>query len=310
MKPNFKANIAFLFITIIWGSNFVVNKYIVNLHVPPLQISAIRYLISGVLFLFFFIVLKKEKLPNLKQFKWLTCMGILVFILSSAISNIALKYIPSGLTAIIAALYPLTIILIDHFIYKNIKINLTAIIGIFLGLIGLSFVCINETNFSFNFQFWMGIILSFIAMISWSISTILLSSHHFNLNKYYSVGWQMAISGLILFIWLHFFSDPIPLNSIPIKAWSSIAYLILVSSIFAFIAFIYAMNHFGVSNVSLYAYINPIVTIFIAFIWIKEPLSENILLGSFITLLGVYLVNKSLKKQRNKIIEQTEIIEI
>ncbi len=86
-----------------------------------------------------------------------------------------------------------------------------------------------------------------------------------------------------------------------------IAYLIVASSIVAFAAFIYTMKHLPPAIASLYAYINPIVaTIVGAFIIEDEKLSLPIFIGSFVTLTGVYLVNRSMKKQHQEIIPVTD----
>lgn len=299
MNNKLKAYLCFVFISLVWGSTWVANKYTVNLNVPPLQIACIRQCIGGVLMVLFFIIFKKEKIPSWKILKWLFGMAFLVFIMSNAIANVALKYIPSGLAALIAALYPLSIILIDYFFYKRVKITLIALIGIFFGIFGIGLISLSDTHFTLDLHFWIGVILSIIAMISWSISTVILSNHNNSINNYYSIGWQMTISGFMLFIWLLFTSNTVPLQSIPIKAWTAIIYLILGGNVFAFVAFIFAMKYLGVSIVSLYAYINPIVTIIIASFWINEPITKSIVLGSFITLLGIYLVNKTLKEQKD-----------
>ena len=299
MSNKLKAYLCFIFISFVWGSTWVANKYTVNFNVPPLQIACIRQCIGGLIMVLFFIFFKKEKLPNWKIFKWLIGMAILVFIMSNAIANVALKYIPSGLAALIAALYPLSIILIDYFVYKRVKITLIALIGIFLGIFGIGLISLSDTHFTLDVDFWLGVILSVIAMISWSISTVIISNHNNQINNYYSIGWQMTISGVMLFIWLQFTSNTMPLQDIPIKAWSAIIYLIFGGNVFAFIAFIFAMKYLGVSMVSLYAYINPIVTIIIASFWINEPITKSIVLGSFITLLGIFLVNKTLKEQKD-----------
>ena len=63
------------------------------------------------------------------------------------------------------------------------------------------------------------------------------------------------------------------------------------------------MKHLEAPVAALYAYINPIVAILVGSVIVQEPLTTNIIIGSAITLMGVYIVNHSLKKQRNALIE-------
>ena len=89
--------------------------------------------------------------------------------------------------------------------------------------------------------------------------------------------------------------DVIPFAQIPLETWGTLAYMVVAGSIIAFIAFIYSMKHLEPGIAALYAYINPIVAILVGSLLVDEKLTINILIGSAITLLGVYLVNRSLK---------------
>ena len=54
---------------------------------------------------------------------------------------------------------------------------------------------------------------------------------------------------------------------------------------------------------SLYAYINPIVAIWVGSLLLKEDMTWNSIVGTVCTLVGVYLVNYSLKKQKDPVVE-------
>ena len=74
----------------------------------------------------------------------------------------------------------------------------------------------------------------------------------------------------------------------------------------AFIAFIYSMKKLPAAVSSLYAYINPLVAIVTAAIVLNEKLTMNILYGAIVTLAGVFLVNYSIKRTREKVIAEPE----
>jgi drug/metabolite transporter (DMT)-like permease len=86
----------------------------------------------------------------------------------------------------------------------------------------------------------------------------------------------------------------------------AIVYLIIASSIIAFAAFIYTMKHLPPAIASLYAYVNPIVATVVGSCMVGEKLSFPIFAGSFVTLAGVYLVNRSMKKQHHEIVPVTD----
>ena len=80
-------------------------------------------------------------------------------------------------------------------------------------------------------------------------------------------------------------------------SWWSIAYLVIVGSVLTFIAFIYALENLPTEISSLYAYINPMVALFFGYLLFNEPLTPAIIIGGTITIIGLYLVNRAIKKK-------------
>jgi drug/metabolite transporter (DMT)-like permease len=87
-----------------------------------------------------------------------------------------------------------------------------------------------------------------------------------------------------------------PLTEVAWQAWASITYLVVFGSIIGFAAYIYALQNLPTEQASLYAYINPIVAVFFGWLVFGEKLTGFIIAGTLITMLGVYLVNKSFMK--------------
>jgi drug/metabolite transporter (DMT)-like permease len=296
-----KAYIALGITSTVWGTTWVASRIAVQ-DTPALEVSAIRQGIAGILFTGFFLI-KGASLPNWKQLKWLALMAVLLFVSANGIASMGLKYISSGLGALIAALYPLSVVIIERLFFKNTKITFYTFIGIVLGIAGIVLVFYENAFHHHSEGYIFGIVFSLIAMLSWSIGTILIARNKLNINPYYATGWQMLLGSMMLFILAFVSGDIIPFNQIIAKTWFSISYLVGMGSIFAFVAFIYTMKHLEAPVAALYAYINPIVAILVGSVIVQEPLTINIIIGSAITLMGVYIVNHSLKKQRNALIE-------
>ena len=234
-------------------------------------------------------------------------MSILLFVIANGFSTYALKEIPSGLAALIAALYPLSVVIIEKVRYNNTKITSLTFQGMLLGIIGIGTVFYENLAVHNSVGYFMGVVVSLIAMLSWSFGTIFIARNKMNMNPYYATGWQMFLSCFFLGAFASASVKSIPIQEITFTIWMVIAYLIVASSIVAFAAFIYTMKHLPPAIASLYAYINPIVaTIVGAYIIEDEKLSLPIFIGSFVTLTGVYLVNRSMKKQHQEIIPVTD----
>jgi len=294
-----KAYLALTVTSIVWGTTWVASKMGV-MHMPAFEMASIRQFLGGSLYVGFFLI-KGEKLPTAQQFLWLLGMSLLMFVSSNGIATYGLKFITSGLAALIAALYPLSVVLIERYYYKAIEITPKTLIGLSLGLLGIGFIFYKDSLTVHGSNYILGVVLSFLAMITWSIGSIIISRTKIKINPYNSIGWQMLISAFIMGTITLISGDYVPLNQIPTISWGVIIYMVIGGSVFAFMSFIYSMKHLKSSIASLYAYINPIVAIWVGSLLLNEHMTWNNIVGSIITLIGVYLVNKSLKDQKDPV---------
>lgn len=293
-----KAYIALSATSLIWGTTWVAMKFGLK-GLPPLELASIRQFIAGSIFIVFFL-LKKEAIPTLQQFKKLFFLAILTFVLANALSTWSLKYISSGLGALIGALYPLSVVIIEYFFFKNKSINVITIFGILLGIGGIVFVFYDNAFGVHPAGYIFGLVLAIIAMLSWSLSSILISRKYLQMNPYFGMGWQMLISSIIVGVFSYSTEDLVSFQNISSTSWLSIIYLIIAGSIIAIVAFIYSLKHLNPAIAVLYAYINPLIAMITGTFLLNEKLTFTILFGSLITLVGVYLVNYSMRKMREK----------
>lgn len=300
MSHQKKAYLALSITSIVWGTTWVASKMGIN-HMPAFELASIRQFFGGSIYILFFLLVKKEKLPTLKQFKWLVPMAFLMFVSSNGIATYGLQFITSGLAALIAALYPLSVVLIERFYYKAIRITPQTMLGLFLGLLGIGFIFYKDSLQVHGGDYALGVGLSMFAMLTWSVGSIIISRTKIDINPYYSIGWQMFISAMTMGTFTYFSGNYILITAIPAISWGVIVYMVIGGSVFAFISFIYSMKHLQASIASLYAYINPIVAIWVGSLLLKEEMSWNSIVGTICTLTGVYLVNNSLKKQKDPV---------
>lgn len=306
MKGKGKGYIALGITSIVWGTTWVASKIAVT-KLPALQIASTRQFIGGSLFVLFFIFYKKYSFPSARQFRWLVVMAFLMFVFANGFSIWGIQYIPAGLGALIGALYPLCVVIIEAVFFNKKNMTPVTFAGLFLGIAGIGVVFHEHSFTRTNPHFILGVCLSFIAMLAWSLGTVFLSRNKVNINPYYGTGWQMLISSVVLFIMAQTTQKTIPLKEVALESWGIIAYLVIFGSIGAFIAFIYSMKTLPPAIASLYAYINPLVAMVAAAVLLGEKLTMNILWGALITLIGVFLVNYSIKRMNEKIILEAEL---
>jgi drug/metabolite transporter (DMT)-like permease len=300
MSSQKKAYLALTVTSIVWGTTWVASKIGVSHMHAAFELASIRQFLGGSIYVIFFLV-KGEKLPTAKQFLWLFAMAFLMFVSANGIATYGLQFITSGLAALIAALYPLSVVLIERFYFKAIKINMPTLVGLLLGIVGIGFIFYKDSIQAHGPDYLLGIGLSMFAMVCWSIGSIVIARTKMEINSYNSIGWQMLISSACMALYTLVSGNYIPLNQIPAISWGAIIYMVIGGSIFAFISFIYSMKHLKPAIASLYAYINPIVAIWVGSLLLNEKMSWNSIVGTICTLIGVYLVNWSLKNQKDPV---------
>lgn len=284
--------LALCWVSFFWGTTWLASKEGVK-HMPALQLATIRQFIGGILYVGYFI-LKKEPWPRGKQWQTILVLSILNFVCSNGLSTWGVKYISSGLGAIIGAIFPIWIVVICFF--KGERIAKLAVAGILICFVGVCIIFIDHLADFLNPEFQFGIFLSVAATITWAFGILHTMKKASSFNPYFSLGLQMLISSFILFGITEVTGTNIALQEIPASSWWSIAYLVIIGSVLTFIAFIYTLQHLPKEVSSIYAYINPIVAILLGFILFNETLTIAIVIGVLVTLIGLYLVNSSIRK--------------
>ena len=266
---------------------------------PALQLAAIRQFIGGFLYISFFLF-KKTPWPKGKQWKTILILSILNFVLSNGLSTWGVKYISSGLGAIIGAIVPLWIVIISFF--RGERLARLAIIGLIVSFGGVCVIFYDHLSDFLIPDFRFGILISLISTLTWAFGTLYTKKKAASFNPYFGLGLQMFLSSILLFAYTGATGISVPLSSIPAISWWSIAYLVIFGSVLTFIAFIYALQNLPAQLSSIYAYINPIIAVILGAVIFGESLNVAIAMGGGVTLFGLYLVNYSLRKGRKSTI--------
>jgi drug/metabolite transporter (DMT)-like permease len=148
-------------------------------------------------------------------------------------------------------------------------------------------------------SFALGIFYGLISSITWAIGALLTAKQAKDTDPYFSLGWQMLLSGILLNLISFVTGDFVEIDHLPKEAWLSIAYLVIIGSVIAFGAYVFALKRLPAALVTVHAYINPIVALIIGSLLLDEQLTKNIAIGTIATLLGVFLVNNSFRKTTN-----------
>ncbi|MEY4892000.1 MAG: hypothetical protein RIQ34_612 [Bacteroidota bacterium] len=287
-----KAILALVVVCLFWGLTWIASKIGVE-YMPALQLAGMRQFIAGSIYISYFLI-RKEKLPQGKQWRSVIILSFLNFMMSNGLSTWSVKYISAGMGAIMGAIFPLWLVIIGLFVSRE-KLPKKAILGLLLGFGGVCTIFYEHMSDFMNADFRFGIILSLIATWTWAFATLYTKKEALSFNPYFSLGLQMVISGLTLFTVSEFTGQSISLADVPYQAWTSIAFLIVFGSLIAFICYLYALQNLPTEQASIYAYVNPIVAAFCGWLYFSDAITLYLVLGTGITLFGVYLVNQAFR---------------
>lgn len=291
-----KALFAVGVVSILWGTTWLASKVGVE-YIPPLQLSGLRHFIGGGLYVIYFSFFKKM-LPQKHQLWQIFWMAILMFVISNAFSVLSVKYMPSGIGSVVGAIMPIWVVLFTGLVFNKVKFKRKTIIGTAMGFAGVVITFFDYIEHIMYTDFSLGIMFGVIASIAWALSSLFTAKQAKDMDPYFSLGWQMFVSGTLLSVFTLITGEFVPLAQIPTNAWLSIGYLVLIGSVIAFGAYVYALKRLPTALVAVHSYINPIVAIILGNILMHEKLSAFIIGGTMITLWGVYLVNNSFKKTK------------
>lgn len=289
-----KALFALAVVCVLWGTTWIASKVGVQHMSSALQLSGMRQLLGGLCYMIFFIA-KGAQFPRGKELVPLLILSLLNFVLSNGLSTWGLKYISSGLGAIMGAIFPLWIVIINLFSSKE-KIPAKALLGLMIGFGGVCVIFYEHLQDFFDPNFRFGILISLIATWTWAFGSLYTKKQAANFNPYFGLGFQMVIAGATLLGVSTTDPNFTPFTQIAWQAWAAIGYLVLFGSVIAFICYLYALQNLPTEQASIYAYVNPVVAVLFGVLLFDEKISVPLATGGLVALLGVYLVNKAYKK--------------
>ncbi|AFH50307.1 DMT superfamily drug/metabolite permease [Ignavibacterium album JCM 16511] len=288
---NYKLNgyIAWISVCIIWGTTYLAIRIGVA-HIPPMLFAGIRWIVAGIIFISA-LKLSGKKLPPLKDLKHIAVMGLLMLGFGNGLVVTGEQYISSGLAALLITTVPFWIVGFDSLAVKKSVFNKFIISGLLLGLVGVSAIFGDNWKDLFNKDYLIGVLSILGAVIAWSLGSVYSKHKKINAHPLMSAAVQMLVAGIAQTL-LGIILGEISQVKINQEGIYSLSYLIVFGSILGYGSYIYAIEHLPLSLVSTYAYINPIIAVFLGWFVLNEKLNFYMIIAAILIIAGVMLVKK------------------
>ena len=293
-KDLYKAYIALGLVSLFWGTTYIASRISVQ-HIPGLFVSGIRQFISGSILVSFFLM-KGYHFPGRDILKKISVQSIFLLCIANGLLTWSLEYISGGLAAIIAALVPLFIALFTVWLSKCAKITRWMFVGLIIGFAGVLTIFYDYFGQLQNRSFLLGVVLAIISTLSWSFGTVYTSKQKPPIDILFNVGLQMLIAGIVVLTVCVITGKYVNLANVGQRSLLALSYLIVFGSLLAYSAYVFVIGKLPPTQVSMYAYINPIVAVVLGWLLLSEKMNANMIIGTIITLAGVFIVSREFKK--------------
>ncbi len=274
----------------IWGSTFFAMRIGIE-SIPALLVPAMRHLSVGLVFYPIFRIPSKEK-PTLSQ--WATCsvVGILLLAVGNGTVSWSEKFVPSGIAALLVSTVSLWMVLLDWVRPGGTRPASRVFVGLFLGFAGMVLL-VGPRNLGGSDRVSpLATLALVLASLAWAYGSIYSKHHPLPNSPLLGVAMQCLAGGTALVIAAALSGELRGFHwaQVTTRSWIAIVYLAIFGSAIGFSAYVYLLKHSSATHVSTYAFVNPIVALFVGWSFGAEPLSLRTILASAIILAAVTLV--------------------
>jgi drug/metabolite transporter (DMT)-like permease len=180
---------------------------------------------------------------------------------------------------------------IDSVLPDGQKINFKILGGLLLGLSGILLIFGSHVNELFDPSYLIGICSILLAVVAWASGSVYSKYRRVGIHPLMSAAVQMLIAGTLQVLIGIFLGEASKFN-LSGNGLLSLGYLTIIGSIFGYGSYIYSIAHLPLSLVSTYAYINPVIALFLGWLILDERLDYLVVIAALIIIAGVVIVKK------------------
>jgi drug/metabolite transporter (DMT)-like permease len=295
----FAVILAFGLVYLFWGSTYLAIDIAVET-IPPALMCGVRFSIAGLVMLMVCAATGRRIWYSARQIALASVVGILLLMGGNLTLSWAELSVPSGLAALIVAITPLWFLVLDSLLLGHHHISWRGKAGLALGIVGLFVLFWPELHSTSA----MGRreLLPSLSLIggsfSWALGSVLSKRWQSGMDLFSATAWQVTAAGGANFLFALILGD-FSRATWTTRSVSAVLYLVVCGSWIGYTAYIWLLKHVPTSKVSTYAYVNPVVAVFLGWLVLHERVDRFIVMGSVIVVLSVILVTSAKVKERS-----------
>jgi drug/metabolite transporter (DMT)-like permease len=296
-NPSFKAYLALAAVYFFWGTTYLGIRMSLE-SFPPLALVAIRFTAAGALLLAAARA-AGARLPRGRELKVAALTGLVVLGVGNGALVYAETWIPSGLAALIITVSPFWMVGIEALTPGGERLNRATILAMLVGCAGAALLVSSDaTGEGFGGPILQGFFVLQLGSIGWSAGSLYQRRQPALAHPIVTGAVQNLAAGLAFaLLWLVVPEPPIHAT---LRGVAALVYLIIFGSIVGYSAYIYSLAHLRVAVASTYSYVNPVVAVFLGWLFYREPFGPREAIAMVVIFAGVALVKRYSPKHEPK----------
>jgi drug/metabolite transporter (DMT)-like permease len=273
-------------IYLIWGSTYLAIRLMVET-VPPALGAGVRFVIAGGAMLAFLASRGSIRVTR-SQLLWCGVVGTLLAAGGNGLVTIAERDVPSGLAALLIASEPLWIVLLRGLARDRVAGRTLA--GVALGFAGVGILLLPGGRPD-DVPIGMTLLIV-VAALSWAVGSFISPRVELPRDPLTSTAWSLLIGGAVLVAGglLAGEGGDVDFGAFSAKSLAALAYLIVVGSIVAFSCYAWLLANAPISQVSTYAYVNPVIAVLLGAVFLSESVAVATIAGMALVVASVAVI--------------------
>ena len=276
----------------IWGSTYLAIRYAVAT-IPPFLMGGARFLTAGII-LYAWARQRGAVAPTRAQWRAACVTGVLLLVCGNGAVIWAEQHVASGIVALIVAVVPLWMVLLDWLRPGGTRPHAPVFVGLALGLIGLALLIGPEARTSHDagaVGLWAAVV-PVLGSFFWALGSIVSRYAARPASSPLATGMQMLAGGGAFLVVSVLSAEPrhFDVHAVAGSSIVGLLYLVTFGSLAGFTAYIYLLGATTPARVSTYAYVNPVVAVILGWAIAGEPFTARTALAAAVILAGVAII--------------------
>lgn len=276
---------------VVWGSTYLAIRIMVE-EVPPLTGAGTRFLAAGLVLAAVLASCRgwRGLAVTGRQLRGCFLLGMVMLVLCQGLVTVAeAGGATSGIAALLIAAVPVWVVCCRTLAGE--RPTGWTVAGVVTGFGGLA-VLVTASGLGGDFPFWtVGALL--VAGLSWALGSWQQPRIDLPQDPFVITMYEMLAGGATLTVLGLAGGEQLTPFTYSTRSWAAWGYLVVFGSIVAFTAYIWLLQATTVSLVTTYAYVNPVVAVYLGWLILAEPVPVSTLVGGLIVVLAVGVVVRS-----------------